>query len=301
MRHPWKSLSVGGSVVATLLLAGSVGLGVSGLSASVAGAASPSARSNGGPGSVTNYGNKLEHNTSGWCQVAQGCNGQQGSGDYGTIAVVKDSFSNDGGYGAAVPGPGVAKRYARVSGAGTDVTSPTGCASPGSENCTGPYVLYGGSGTDSIFPSNGFTSSVKVYLDTAWADANPGQVVDWDVSLNDNTGSFLIDTVFNLCSTSDNGGGFYISTSNNAGGCSTGPTEITTSGWYTFEQLFSPVGGKVSLSYIVTNSSNTITFSSIDNTGFATSAVGGPNYGWFPDEDVQGLPVADILLKVNHG
>jgi hypothetical protein len=29
------------------------------------------------------------------------------------------------------------------------------------------------------------------------------------------------------------------------------------------------------------------------------AATGGPNYGWLPDEDVLGLPIADISLMRN--
>lgn len=287
-------------VIRAVALVSSLAIGLIGLSSSISAAATVKGQPQASPGGV-NYKNKLSSNTKGWCTYAEGCNGQIGANDYGTIDIVPATFSNEGGYAAAAPGPGTQKKYARVSGAGVDQDSITGCPAPGSENCTGPYVLYGGTGTDSVFPTKyGITSSVDIYLDTNWANANPGQVVDWDVSLNDNTGAFLRDFAFNLCSTSDNGGGFYVSTSNGAGGCSTGPTEVTTPGWYTFEHQFVSIGGQIAVDMIVTDSSGNIVSHSLQETGIATADAGGPNYGWFPDEDVQGLPVAQISLSTKR-
>jgi hypothetical protein len=37
-------------------------------------------------------------------------------------------------------------------------------------------------------------------------------------------------------------------------------------------------------------------FSDIQQTAIQTADAGGPSYGWFPDEDVLGLPVAQISL-----
>ncbi len=249
-------------------------------------------------GGFPKYTNTFNGNSKGWCTAAQGCNGQVGAGDYGTIDIVPATFSNEGGYADAVPSPGTQRHYARVSGAGSDQDSLAGCPAPGSENCTGPFILFGGTGSDGTFPTKtGFTSTVDIYLDTAWAAAHPGQVVDWDISLNDNTGNFLRDFVFNLCTTAANGGGFYLSTSNSAGGCSSGPTEVTTSGWYTFEHQFFDVGGQIAADLIAVGPSDNTVISSLQETGILAADAGGPNYGWFPDEDVLGLPVARIAVK----
>jgi len=289
-----------GAVVTTVVLAATLSLGVVALSASVAGAkAAPS---------IKNYSNKLSGNTNGWCTFAEGCNGQPGG--YGTIDIVKPSFSNNGGYAAKAPAPVGQSKYARVSGApanGSITQSGTGCSQPGSENCAGPYVLYGGTGSYAVFPANGFTSSIKIYIDTAWAAANPGQVFDSDVSLNDKTGNYLVDNIYNLCSTAT---GWAVSVSQNAGGCTTGPTVLTTSGWYTFQEVFTPLNGVVYVTYHVLNASGTPVFNesnqvivTLPNTNQAVpapvSATGGPNYYWLPDEDVLGLPVADISLTKN--
>jgi len=286
----------GPSVLRLLVLMGAVGLGVAGVSTAVSGAVSPNKASG-----IPNYKNKLGANTNGWCPITtppnSPCDGL--AGDYGTIQIVKSSFSNFGGYAASVAGPGGQKRYARVSG-GQDGGVPTvnGCTVPGNENCSGPYTKFGSTVHHPIFPVGGFSTSIKMYIDAGWANAHPGNVVDWDVALRDNTGAFLQDNAFNLCSTSNAGGGFYISTSYGAGGCSIGPSELTVSGWYTFNLEFTAVAGIVHDSYSVLNSAAVPVFSQSVNTGHATAAVGGPDYGWLPDEDVLGLPIAQVSLHL---
>jgi len=280
------------------------------------------------PVKVSKYSNTLSSNKKGWCKDTapvptddlSGCDGMLN--DSGTIDIVKSSFSNGGGYAPAVAAPpGNGTHYARVTGA-PQSESPfwtlppgitegqSGCSTPGEEACTGPFILFGKkatAGTENVFPTDGFTSSIKIYLDTAWAEAHPGQVVDWDVSLNSSAGTYAQDFIFNLCSTADGGGGFYISASNNAGGCSTGPVEESTSGWYTFTHTFYWNLGALDVQYTVTNSANDIVFqyleteSSVPGIGALTSPtqLGGPNYGWLPDEDVLGLPLAKETLQRN--
>ena len=252
---------------------------------------------------IARYKNRLAANTKGWCNASPPnapCDG--GVNNYGTIDIVKSSFTNSGGYAPSVPSPGTQKKYARVSGGQSTGIGEgvNGCSVPGSENCSGPYALFGG-GNYKIFPSSGFTTSVQLYLDTAWANRNPGQVIDWDVALNNSSGGFGEDNAFNLCSTSAGGGGFNISTSFGAGGCSTGPSEITASGWYTFNLTFTVVAGTVQDTYSVLNSANAMVFSSAVNTGNLATAMGGPLYMWLPDEDAQGLPMAQVsLMLLSH-
>jgi hypothetical protein len=286
----------GPSVLGVLVVGATLGLGVIGLTPSISGASKANTVTG-----IPNYSNKLSTNTKGWCPVTTPpnapCDG--GAGNYGTISVVKSTSINYGGYASAVPGPGGQKKYARVSG-GQDGGVPTvnGCSIPGNENCSGPYTKFGSTVHHTMFPTGGFSTSIKIYIDAAWAGAHPGNVVDWDVSLRDSSGNFLQDNAFNLCTTAAGGGGFYLSTSSGAGGCSTGPTEITTSGWYTFNLGFSSIGGTVWDNYSVLDSTNASVFTQAVNTGNATSSVGGPDYGWLPDEDVLGLPIAQVSLHL---
>ncbi len=253
-------------------------------------------------GDFKNYHNKLAANTSGWCTgVGQPCDGVA----YGTIDIVKASYSNGGGanYGTTTPAPAGQSKFARLHGGGTGsggfLTTPTGCPVPGNENCTGAYTKFGNATHPVVFQA--MTTSIKVYVDPTWAALNPGQVVDWDVALDTNTGGFGEDYALNLCSTAAGGGGFYVDWNNGSGGCSA-PTdanylgEVTTAGWYTFSQQFSSVGGILYCHYAIQDAANATVGSATENSGNAISGVGGPRYGWFADEDVSGLPVADVVL-----
>ncbi len=284
-----------------LLVAVALGclVGVTGLSAS-AGAVT----AHGAPGAVKNYKNTLARNTKGWCTPAQGCNGGGGNeADYGTIDIVSHTYSNYGGYAPAVAGPGGQKHYGRVTGAGLDQDTPTGCPTPGyyapdnTPYCEGPYICYSGTCADSIFPTNGFTSSIEIYIDPAWAAANPGQNVDWDVGLNNTSGNYLNDNGFTMCSTTAGGGGFYVNL-NQFGSCNPSSEELTNAGWYTFNQDFQSVGGQVLVTYSVVPPTGP-TWTSVVNTGLSTSSTGGPSYGWLADEDVLGLPIARVSLQKN--
>jgi hypothetical protein len=285
----------GPSILGVLVVAGTLGLGIIGLSASVSGASKANKTSG-----IPNFKNSLNSNTNGWCPVTTPpnapCDG--GVNNYGTIHIVKASFNNYGSYASAIAGPGQ-KKFARVSG-GQDGGVPTvnGCTVPGNEDCSGPYTKFGSTVHHMIFPAGGFSTSIKIYIDAAWAAAHPGNVVDWDVALRDSSGNFLQDNAFNLCSTGAGGGGFYLSTSFGAGGCTSGPSELTASGWYTFNLSFSSVGGVVYDTYSVLDAAATQVFGQAVNTGNATSGVGGPDYGWLPDEDVLGLPVAQVSLHL---
>jgi hypothetical protein len=301
MNGPLKKWTTKGSLIAVLVLACSAG--VTGVSSSVSSAAPAVGHIAHVAGGVKAYKNSLDHNTKGWCTVAQGCNGQGGNeADYGTIDIVPHTYSNSGGYASAVAGPGQS-HYARVTGAGLDQDTLTGCPQPGydasvnSPYCEGPYVCYSGTCSDSVFPTNGFTSSIEVYIDPVWAAANPGQNVDWDVGLNNTSGSYLNDNGFTMCTTSASGGGFYVNL-NQFGGCNPSSEELTAAGWYKFNQDFQSVGGVVNVTYTITPPSGPV-WTQVVNTGEPTSGTGGPSYGWFADEDVLGLPVAKISLKKN--
>ena len=103
-----------------LVLAGTLGLGMIGLSAT-AGAKSPNKISG-----IPNYKTSRAGNTDRWCPVTNPPNAPCDGGvdHYGAIHIVKSSSANYGGDAASVPGPGGQKKYARVSG-GQDGGVPT--------------------------------------------------------------------------------------------------------------------------------------------------------------------------------
>jgi hypothetical protein len=301
MNTNWKRWGLRGSAIGIAALATTLGLGAAVSSASPSQAAHAAGHATDPP--VVTWSNNLKTNTNGWCTFASGCNGDQTPTTYGTIDVLPSTFSNYGGYAPSARGPvGQTGSYARVSGSGDTLTGcyVSGVSSPGTENCSGPYTTFGSDDAATTFPTNGFTTSIKIYLSRAWAAANPGQVVDWDTALNNSSASFLEDFVFNMCTTATDGGGFYVSTSNGAGGCSTGPGKITGTGWYTFKIDFTPVAGDVAAKFSILNVLNhTVVAPTTEDTANATSSVGGPAYGWLPDEDILGLPIAGSSLTVN--
>jgi hypothetical protein len=217
----------------------------------------------------------------------------------------------------------VASGYTSSNGYADGITSATGgfharlqldpadtsCV-PGVADCSGPFTRWGGYETQ--FPAGGYKTSVAIYLDTAFAATHPDYRFDWDSAINDNTGAFLQDYVFNAGTDAT---GFVIGTSTNAdrGGafpanpcptpsaapnsCRT-PVEITTSGWYTFQHTFTDVAGSLSVNFkILDSSGNTVPGAdwTIDP-GHAISDVGGHRYGWFPNQEIQDLPIDDSLL-----
>jgi hypothetical protein len=300
MNTKLKRWGLRGSAIGIVALATTLGLGAAVSSAAPKPAARTVAHS--ADTAVAAYSNTLARNTSGWCTFSI-CNGVQSNSTYGTIDVVPNTFSNYGGYAPSVNGPiGQTASYARVSGSGDTLTGcyVSGVSSPGSENCSGPYTTFGNDENATSFPTHGFTTTLKIFLSPSWAAANPGQVVDWDTALNTSSAAFLEDFAFNMCTTSNGGGGFYVSTSNGAGGCSAGPNEITAQGWFTFKINFHPVAGKVAATFSIVNSlGHSAITPVVEDTTNATSSVGGPAYGWLPDEDILGLPIAGSALSIN--
>ena len=290
------------SVIGVLALTGCVGLAVVTISTSVSGATTASPSASGATtaahrqtGVAKNWKNKLTGNIKGWCNnpVNAPCDGS--ATGYGTIGIVKHTYTNYNSYAPAVPGPGGQPKYARVSGAETPPAVETlhGCTVPGGENCTGPYTKFQSPwvGNHTVFPVGGYTTSIKIYLDASWAAANPGQIVNWDIGLTGITDTYLSDNSFALTSTSAGGGGWLLGLGTDI---TAGPTLLTTSGWYTFNLSFTMVGGEVFSTYSVLNSASTSVFATTQDTGTKAAATGGVRYGWFDNEDVLGLPVAQV-------
>ena len=312
MNKQMKKWRVGRSAMGMLALTVSVGVGVVGLSATASSAATSKGRVAASANHVVRGGhthswkNKLNNNILGWCPAVtppnSPCDGL--SGDYGTIGIYSHTRTDAswGGYAAGVTLSRQSK-YARITG-GQDggVPSATGCTVQGDEDCSGPFVLWGpkNEGKDVVFPANGFTTTVEVYLDATWGDANPGNVVDWDTGLQTNTAAYEDDLVIDLCSSAT---GWEVSWENGSGSCGASPGTpnpeyLTTSGWYTLKMDFTSIGGDVNVAYSVLSNGSTV-WSYSQNTGIATSSSGGPLYGWLPTEDVSGLPLADLHLSLN--
>jgi hypothetical protein len=218
--------------------------------------------------------------------------------------------------------------YASVNGTGISATGcPTYAFPAGDESCTGPYTTWSNplGNFDTFAP---FHTSLDIYLDATWANSNPNNEFEWDTALNASNGSFLQDYIFtgqtfsstslpSSCSSATSGGfvvGYSANTNNNpaSGSGSLGtytPACITTSGWYRFGHRFFQynAGGDLGVEMtVLAEPANTVVADFVTDTGKSVNAscpssgtcntAGGPLYGWFPNQNIPGLPIDNIKL-----
>jgi hypothetical protein len=253
-------------------------------------------------GMVKGYSNKFTKNTNGWCEAvgASPCDGLPG--DSGTI-VRAASNSATTAYAPRV-GAQSGKWYAIVDGASEGATV---CSTypAQDESCDGPFTDWGNPNNNyHSFPKNGFTTSLDVYLDSSWAAAHPGVEFEWDTAVNQSNGSFGQDFIF----TAQTGnGGFTIGAGNNTRSSVPSPSvTIGTSGWYRFIHVFAvdPGNGDVeaTMSIVDDSTATQVTGASwvipVEFSGSQESAanVGGPLYGWFPNENIPELPIDNAAM-----
>ena len=231
------------------------------------------------------------------------------SGWIGPPNIVQEpsGYTNAGGYADGIASA-TGAFHARLQLDLTDLS----CI-PGSADCSGPFTRWGG--YETVFPAAGYKSSVDIYLDTSFAAAHPDYRFDWDSAVNDSSGNFLQDYVFNA-GTNAAGTGFVIGTSTNAGRGSTfpantcpspstapnscrAPVEITTSGWYTFQHTFTNVGGFLNVNFKILDSSGTPVTGADWTifTGHAIAGVGGHRYGWFVNQEINDLAIDNSTLS----
>lgn len=289
-------------LVATLLTGGAV-LGSTAIASAhpVAGRAAikPAAA-----GAVKGYHNGFAKTTHGWCDGNLGffapCDGA--SDDSGTIARSK-SGSSTNAYAPDVAAE-AGRWYATVDGA-TEGSSVCSTYPAQDESCDGPYTDWGNTSFNyDVFPNQGFTTHLDIYLDTSWGAANPGVEFEWDTALNQSNGDFGQDFIF----TAQTGvSGFSIGVGNNTRSSVPTPSAtIDTSGWYRFVHAFAvdPSTGDVEATMsIIDDATDTqvpgaswvvpVMFNGSPETA---SSVGGPVYGWFPNENIPELPIDNSAL-----
>ncbi len=259
--------------------------------------------------------NGFEANTSGWFP------------DSGTIARVADgyvSLSYASGILSApdASDPGTPRHHARLS-RGSCAIDTTGGGGP-TVYCTGPYTKWGGYNTQW---SGGYTTQVDVYLDVAYAQANPdsyggalclltspsdpsckGTRFDYSSAINDASGAFLRDFVFTvgtglpdlpICPS----GGFVAAAGTNAfrSGASpygAGAQCIGTTGWYTFRHTFKDVGGALVVDMDILPQGTTAPVAHWQITsGDQIANVGCNRYGWFADQEIQELAIDNSRME----
>jgi len=182
--------------------------------------------------------------------------------------------------------------YARL---GKD-TNPESCTFGGGTALIyyGPFTRWGG--YSSIFPLGGYSTGVDIYLDVPYATAHPDTRFDWSSAVNDTSGNFRRDFVFNV---GTDALGFVINAGNNSTRCGANPyssaTRITMSGWYTFKHTFSGLPGSplsVTLQIMPAGSNVPLATWILSNpTDVIGTTVGGNRYGWFVQNEFDGLAI----------
>jgi hypothetical protein len=183
----------------------------------------------------------------------------------------------------------------------------------------GPYTNWGG--YSAIFPPGGYATGVDIYLDVQYALTHPDTRFDWSSAINDASGDFRRDFVFNV---GTDALGFVITGGNNATRCGANPSDpghfpvihISTSGWYTFKHTFTGVtGGPLSVILEVMPSGTNVplgTWVRTDASDIIGGTVGGNRYGWFVQNEFDGLAIDNSFrtgivstpgceLKINDG
>jgi len=187
--------------------------------------------------------------------------------------------------------------YARL---GKD-PSPSTCASGGGPQpwYVGPYTDFGGD-TSGIFPPGGYTTGVDIYLDVPYAQTHLDTRFDWSSEINDPSGGFRRDFVFNV---GTDALGFVITGGNNATRCGADPysvdpthapqAHVSVSGWYTFKHVFTgvPGGPLVVNMQLIQKSTNLVvgTWIRSDPSDIIGTTVGGSSDGWFVQNEFDGL------------
>jgi hypothetical protein len=263
LRFSTKRFLIGTSLVVVLLV-----MGVSAASAD----APP------GP-----YFNGFETNTAGWFNYSGATITRVPSGDMST-AYASGVAAATGNY------------YARL---GID-PSPASCTFGGGTAPIyyGPYTDWGGD-TTAVFPPGGYSTGADIYLDVPYAQSHLDTRFDWDSAINDTTGNFRRDFVFNV---GTDALGFVITGGNNATRCGANPADpghfpvhILTSGWYTFKHTFSGVpGGVLTVTLTVAPAGTNTplgTWARSDPSDIIGTTVGGNAYGWFVQNEFDGLAI----------
>jgi hypothetical protein len=257
------------------------------------------------------YRNGFEIDTAGWLNAFGG-----------TITREASGFTNPGGYASTVPSA-TGGFHARL-----DRTECFGETGAGGEtaHCYGPLTRWGGYNTK--WPVGGYTTQLDIYLDAAYATANPdtyggniaclvppgnaaeptckGTRFDYTSAINNNseTPTHLRDFGFNVSTglAGDNCSGFTVIGTTNVdriGADPNGPGHqcIPTSGWYTFKHTFSEDAGylKVLMQIIPVSggpATASFTITGIDPIG----TVGCNRYGWFSNQEIWGLAIDNASM-----
>lgn len=230
------------------------------------------------------------------------------TGEY--IEAFNQGFEGD--HDGIIDGGGYGDITIVSSGTGT-IVSPEGgshavfeqTGTPGGES--GSFTRFDSYRTDF---GSGFSTEVKIYLDTDWA---VGEGFDYSVAANSQSGGHVRDFIFHI--TKDDSGDIYVGANNNTDfdpleDMDTQPStmdafaEISESGWYTFQHFFFDAGdGSLAVAMVVYDSTGKAVFTDVLNNPADSieSLVGGNRYGWFTNIDIAGgIEVDEVKLLLSE-
>ena len=160
-------------------------------------------------------------------------------------------------------------------------------------------------GYRSVFPTGGWTTQVSVYLDCALAAGAGDKRIDFSSAVNDPSGNFHRDFVFNMGTEPT---GFVISAGNNAGRSGANPANpghapvhVTITGWYTLRHTFYNNAGVLACDLQLLSPANTVisTWTLSDPSDLIGVTVGGNRYGWFAAQELPFLAIDDSKLLIS--
>jgi hypothetical protein len=268
--------------------------------------------------STPTYSNGFETDTAGWFNAD------------GTISRQPSGYNNPGGY-ADLINSASGNFHARLD-RGPCSTDTTGGGGP-TVNCSGPFTRWGGYGSTWF---GGWTTQVDIYLDAAYAQANPdsysgnladltadptnpavkGTRFDYTSAVNNAQGNFIRDFGFNVATGPDLHGnvtcsGYFATAGMNvnrsgADAYSQGNTKcIPDSGWYTFKHTFrentTTHNLEVLMEIIPVGSTTPVASWTIESpdpisSGDPTKDVGCNRYGWFSNQEIYGLAIDNASI-----
>ena len=247
------------------------------------------------------YFNGFEVDTAGWFD------------NDGTIARQPSAYVNPGGYASGIDSA-TGGFHATLDRGSCETQA--GGGGP-AVKCSGPYTRWGG--YNSTW-TGGYTTQVDIYLDAAYATANPdtyggnlgclvpnpadtsckGTRFDYTSAINDSSGAHLRDFGFNVSTglVGDSCPGFVVVGTTNVDRIGANPNGnpdskcIPDSGWYTFKHTFSSKNGFLDVLMQIFPKGSSTPVASWDITGTDPDGTYGCNrYGWFSNQEIWGLPI----------
>lgn len=163
-------------------------------------------------------------------------------------------------------------------------------------------------GYENIFPTNGYTTSLDVYLDMAAADGSSSNHFEFSSAISNASGDHLRDFIFHVGVNPAYPNTWFASANNNANSSfpshlASGSTEITQTGWYSMVSEFSNNGSgvlEVTMKLVDRDTGDIVGSWVLSTpTDAIPSVVGGHRYGWFVSQPFTNLHVDNASLVTN--